>query len=518
MKKQADLFGFAQPQTPLNHPPRWCLSTNHLNMMYMLSAGLVMSPKGFGKKYYTDSLKIFPGWIPLFADVIPKQIIHNSTIEDAHLKPCVVTINLASLKGRVKIFSRDGITREIAFPGEIDRNVACLLVPAPLPTCWIDAIVFKSKEDKQSCTKDAQNFPNVPLIDFNSEVDPRLLAGSTAETLPSGDPNLSNLDESPDIAIAAGGMMAMLFQFANLGECAVKACRLAFDGEENVAASITDPLIKALYDWRKTGNVPSEVEIQPKLFWGSVNKVAGSRSAVDTLNPLDMVLKFLDDAKISLDGKQQVALIKLSDELRAISGFADSTITEIFERHSKLFSRAMTLFFLRQESEDLIEFRHPLLTENDYIVAAMLFAARDGWISLPSKVREQPGMNAAVSHRMAAMAHRLSGTGIDLGNSPPRCFPLRELFAPGAKGWSAKQKEAALDLAQESKWDCIHTKVSLGKGDYRMIIDGSGTHILIPGVVKAVVSEVDIKKFFLRLEIARVTKKLDKKIRKMLPL
>jgi len=100
--------------------------------------------------------------------------------------------------------------------------------------------------------------------------------------------------------------------------------------------------------------------------------------------------------------------------------------------------------------------------------------------------------------------------------SPPRCTPLRELLTPGVKGWTLKQREAALLLARESKWDFVYTKISLGKGDYQLVIDGSGAHILLPGEVKAVETEVDMKQFFKRLPEVKITGKTDRKIREVL--
>ncbi len=126
--------------------------------------------------------------------------------------------------------------------------------------------------------------------------------------------------------------------------------------------------------------------------------------------------------------------------------------------------------------------RHPLLNEVDYLAASILFAARDGWIGLPLILRDVSGLQEAVSHHMAQLAHRIVKSGIDLG-TPPNCpRPLRALFIPGDKGWSAKQRDAALLLARELKWtECIQTRILLGKGDYRIIVDGTGVQIMLPG-------------------------------------
>jgi len=56
----------SDPRTLVSTPKTGILVTNHLNLMYMLAAGLLMPPSGFGGKYYGDTLAAFPGWLPVF--------------------------------------------------------------------------------------------------------------------------------------------------------------------------------------------------------------------------------------------------------------------------------------------------------------------------------------------------------------------------------------------------------------------------------------------------------------------
>ena len=120
------------------------------------------------------------------------------------------------------------------------------------------------------------------------------------------------------------------------------------------------------------------------------------------------------------------------------------------------------------------------LGEADWLVAAILFGVRDGWMSLPLRLRDHPGLADAVSHRMARMSHRISGTGLELGEPPARIRPLRELFGDGS-AWRAREKSAALGLARTQKWDCVHTRINLGPGEYRLTVKGGSTVIELPG-------------------------------------
>jgi hypothetical protein len=244
--------------------------------------------------------------------------------------------------------------------------------------------------------------------------------------------------------------------------------------------------------------------------------VAACRFSDVPSTPQDVVLDYLESASAGMDERMKLALVKLLKDLRTIASFTDSTITEIFERHPKSFSRVLTLFFLREKCADLLSFKHPLLTESDRIAAAILFAARDGWLGLPLQLRNFPGSQAAILHRMAAMAHRMASTGLNLGSPPSRPLPLRELFLLGAKGWSVAQNDAALLLARECKWNCIQTRVSLGKGDYRLVVDGCGMHIIVAGEAKAVATEIDREQFFSALASAPISDKQDRKVRDLL--
>ena len=149
-------------------PASGLLVTNHLNLMYMLAAGLVMPPAKFGDKYYRDTLGSFPGWIPLFIGRVPAAAIYSSAREAGHLRPAVLEIGLAGLSGRVLALGPE--LRELRFPDQLDGNERLLLVPAPLPSSRIAAAVFRSQEDRLACEADAKDFGNVPLRNVRRRV------------------------------------------------------------------------------------------------------------------------------------------------------------------------------------------------------------------------------------------------------------------------------------------------------------------------------------------------------------
>lgn len=188
--------------------------------------------------------------------------------------------------------------------------------------------------------------------------------------------------------------------------------------------------------------------------------------------------------------KQRTALHGLAGDHDDLLGNGPSTFTELLEQHGRPFSRAMLLFFLRDHGEELLDLRHPRLKPMDLAIAALLFGAAAGWMGMPAAVRATPGLQAAVAHRMARLAHRSSGSALALGDPPERPQCLRESFLSTTWG-KAQQEAAGLLLRGLGRADLLRTRISLGKGDYRLQVDGRGAHLLLDGEVKAVTVEPD---------------------------
>ncbi len=524
----AELFHATDVPATAKAPESGLLVTNHLNLMYMLAAGLVMPPAGFGSKYYRDTLGDFPGWVPLFIGKVSGEAIESSVREAGHLRPCVIEVGLAGLSGRMFAFGDDGLD-EIRFPDRLRGTERVLLVPAPLPLSRIASIVFQSKDDKQACEADAGEFGNVPLALFKRRTSKELLFTRAANTPWPPAEGPEERTTPLQLPFAAGGVMAMLLRFANLGERAVRACRIAFDPDEGGALPPADdhPILAGLGAWIREGMAPLPAPVsseqdridlqnasQAKLFWESVQRLVEWRDAGCAGSAEAVLIEHLASAIADLDPRLRAGVGKLHDTLVSLTGLGDATASELFERHDTPLARAMTLFLLRSDCADLLDYESDRLAEPDWLAAAILFGVRDGWMNLPLWLRGGRELADAISHRMAHLSHRIAGTGIELGEAPPRVFPLRELFGDGLT-WHSREKSAALALARMQKWDCIHTRISLRAGEYRLVVKGGTASIEVPGEPR-ISPEVDLDRFFELLSGARLDYATEAKVRKSL--
>ena len=523
----ADSPLFAQASAgPARRPPRHgVLCTNHLNLAYMLSCGLLMPPSGFGEKYYRDPLGYYPGWIPLFPRRVFADALDLATSEVSHLRPCLARVRLDLLSGRA-LAVRDDI-EEIEFPGGCSSDDQAYLIPAPLPVHWIDRILYRCAEDRAASEADAQEFGNVPLGDFPRKVDKRRFTDARRDPWPESR-EIPAFNPSLPVVQTAGGIAAMLLHVANRGNHGVTACRLAFDPRDQDAPLPAIPLLRPLRSWLLEGIAPSpgvndragngqarEDEAQSQIFWQAVDCLTQWRGSGSAGSAKEILIGHLRESSQGFGDGLRRKFLGFADALEAMTGFGNLESSEVLRQHPTPFSRALTLFLVRESCADLIEYKHPLLTEADWLAVAILFAARDGWERLPLSVRQFPGLSEAVAHRMARMAHSLMRTGINLGDAPARCRPLRELFSASLE-WNSRQRDAAMVLADKSGWDCIRTTISLGRGEYRLRVSAEDVQLVLRGEPKSVYTEFDRDRFYESIASERVPLELEAKVRRML--
>ena len=127
--------------------------------------------------------------------------------------------------------------------------------------------------------------------------------------------------------------MAMLLLFANLGERAVRASRVAFDPEDCTPCPADDhPILAGLGTWFREGvaslPTPADSEAdrvslqnasQTRLFWGAVERLVEWRDAGRVGSAETVLIDHLAAAAASLDPRLQAGVRKLHDTLVSLT-------------------------------------------------------------------------------------------------------------------------------------------------------------------------------------------------------
>lgn len=459
-----DLFQSSGAQPQVVTSGDWKIVLEQRNLMYMLAAGMVMSPKGLAGKYYEDSLAVCPGWIPIFKGNVPSGAIEQAESEGKSSRPVTASIGINAISGEVYACTGSGAPRQIQFPDGLKPDDTILLIPAPLPATWLTGLEFVCASDKDMWEESIREFGNVSGGDLGL----RLCAPPVVDELPNWPIDVAGVEErdhSPDLALAFGGCLGVLYRLMGRSEEGVRIARYAFGDDAKLSDDLDDlfkPMVKA-------GFASTEPDGVSEYFWKPVEALAKVRTGTVSRSHLDALLDSLDELAAEADGKAASGLRKLAGELRDVTGFSDKSISEIFERYPKRISRAMLLFALRSSVDGLLEFEYDMLSHQDYLAAAILFGTRDGWIGLSKELKSMPDLSRVVCHLMAEMEHERRGSGITLGEPPKREESLWELLVAEPMPWRSIVQKAAIELASRQKWtDCIRTTIKLKAGEYQL--------------------------------------------------
>jgi len=497
----------------------WRFVTNQSNLLYSFAAGMVMSPGGYGHKYYIDNLQVLPGWIPLFRGRIPEGAL-SKPIEEGHGRiVCAAVVSLAGMFGRAYGMGNDGVIGELKLEQGIPEDLEVLFVRAPFPVGRIEKVEFRNKEEKAAYLANEKNYGNLVSGGISLGINATLLKrGNAREWPPEGSSSLTGDEVSVGISQAYGGICAVLGHLSNRSDYALRAVKIGFDPD---SSSENDRLLSMLAAWCRTGDAAKLEDNAIRVLFELAERIAMAKT--NDADALDVLVDFLEaPGDDSMDDEARKRLQALAKDVRGLASFGDSTISEIFGKHTKYFSRAVMLFALREHCSDLLEFRRQvrdskLFSEKDEVAAAVLFGAREGWLGLSAELKNVRRLANVISHRMAALAHRMADSGVEFGEAPGRPKFLRERFVSNGVPFGKIEMRAAVEVARKRKWDCLQTVVTLGKGDYRMKIDGRGMHIEFNGDAKSVETVVDADRFLEQLAMEADDPSLVKEAMKHLP-
>ena len=478
----------------------WLIATNHLNVLYMLAAGMVMGPAGFAGKHYHDPSSVFPGLIPVFCNAVPETAVHQAVSEKKHLRPCIVEIDLAGLAGPAGLVSWDGVVTSAALPFGIGSETGALLVPAPLPMTVVKRLMFRSSADRKEFETAARSFANVDLTGLSIEVSEQAFSSVSPVVWPlpaqPEDSAPSVVDQPPVCGAAIGGALTMLYQLANRSDLCSSAFRIACGAGTAVDndAVQRDPVLAELAPWVESGCPRPDSPVQARLFWGGVQAVLEARLSGSTERPVDTILGYLElQIGVAQETGLQSRLERLISDMRSTFGLGGGTISQLFERHKGTLSRPLLMFCLRERCLDLLEFSHPDLKDEELILAAVLFGVRDGWVGLPSELRTPEGVSRFVEYRMFEAEGHQRSVRMSLEPAPPRPLPLRELLANSQGVWSEARRGSFAEVVSRLGWhDCIVSRVRLPPGQYRLNVSPDGIEVVVRGNIKPPTVEIDV--------------------------
>lgn len=371
---------------------RWFLPTNTDNLKMMVAQGLITSPDGFSpNKYYRDELENYPGFIPLFKNIIPEKTLKLIVSEQDNMMACLIEIDL------------------IKIPSVKETLETPLLLLAPLPLSCIKQIIFKSIADKKSLENEqklSSNFILAELKLHHSKTDQKLFTqepelSDTNDTLVKNDENRLKVDYKKIYAF--GGLLISLFYFAKNGEISQQTYQKNLDKEQ------PDDKHRACISHYFYGEVNDSDELQ-KMYNALMDTIISGKNFKDDM--IDLL-----ESKIWGD-KLKSRTQELATNLREFEN-NNTTISAKFEAAKSPLEKLLFMMFYRQTGKELMQYQIDSFTEEDYVLFAMMFGVRDKFIKSAKFIREYANLQNFISFKMAEYAHKNRGSDIEF-KAPPQ--------------------------------------------------------------------------------------------------
>ena len=424
---------------------RWFIPTNTENLKMIIAQGLISSPKGF-QKYYKDLLEIHPGYILVFKNTIPSEMLKYVTSEDDSLTSCILEIDIKNIDTGTLFALSDEKWVEVSIADIDNSSYDIFLIPAPMPLSTISKVIFKTEKDKKSFEDDAKLYSNLPISEIKlhyAKTDEKLfnpkvsITDISINSLKNAELNiLEHSDYTKTYAI--GGLLANLFYFAKNGQLSQKILD-AWLANKRPDHFEDYGVFDYLHEYQKL----SEDSLESEIYAGILKQLIFSKAFKE-----GMITYLQSDAT-----KQKIA-----NKLIQFDAMSEKPFSEEYIEATTRYGKMLLMLFHRDDTESLIELRLDALHEEDYVVYGMLFGIRDKFIKTPKFIREYNGLQNYISAYMANYYHKSSNTGIEFKTPKKPLSVMQMLKSDRFKEYFAKE------FGME---DCFQTVVP--KTDYAVV-------------------------------------------------
>ena len=520
---------------------KWYFVTNHQNVLMYLAMNTISSTFTTDeKKYYLDSLKEYPGWIPLFSHKLPDSIINQSQRgsegSKVNLKPVLLEIDLTHYNDNLYVYSgsqskwielNTSQLNDEMFIANANIDTSVILIPSQLATGYISSIKVLTTETKKNIEDKAEDTNNVNISAYKINLNKRLFEGkSVSELLPSDNvaiPSVEHLSINYKSVNAIAGVYAVLGLLANVNSQALQAL---FNLLKQPSLSHTSSEVKENSDSDNSAYLDKEDNVRnnPK----PLNEIVANfcrwalQPSIEISDPASKV--FIDTVKIIIDSTNTVRskerIIELlksqaRDEqsqqfvadLSGKLGLSSKPFDELMETYStRQLNRVLLMFFYAEDIERFLDLDKSKLNEVEVVLAAILLALNVGWLKLPSWMKSYANIEQPISFIMTKLGqlHKGLNSSTDPDNLNNNLetvsinfddidFPMPIRYLLMGK-WNKPQQDAAKVLIKEQKWDCIDYEVIFPQGNYEF--DTTKTYLKIRSKSEINVKEiVDQDKF-----------------------
>lgn len=375
----------------------WHIATNHLNLAYMTSIGMVPPVSFLGSKYYHDCLAWFGDYIPLFKK-IPQNVHEYNIDEDKRtLKPCTLTLKKSFIDELIKRQIKElpafinGAWQMIDIHHDELNGAEVILVPTPISLSDVDGVVFKNIDDEnifQERLLNSANSLSLPIKKANE----KLFNQKNTQDDVGAYQNLGLLFRLPpleplnqNLANAITAIINHLMILSNTNQKAGQLLNYIHHGGSLFDSNDKDDvLLQDIGNWVRHSGKYQTMSNVGQVVLQLIEALIVHKNNTEFASKKDIVLQTL--AQIS-SNEQSLAFV---EEIKEYLRFTNASTDDLLRKYPKPLQRSVILFISR---DDVLELWQKTgiytseLGEIDMLLASLLFAVATGWQGLSKEFK-----------------------------------------------------------------------------------------------------------------------------------
>ncbi|MBX3007656.1 MAG: hypothetical protein KF816_06465 [Melioribacteraceae bacterium] len=382
--------------------------TNSENLKNILTVGIIPDINGY-KKYYEDSLRLFPGYIPLVKDKIPINIINKKNGKDSSILIVLVEIVCLGLWGIGRTKNQTNINNEIFDSAECENgnispqisqeifsidekydNYDYFLITPPISLSNIKSIIFPDNKSKNDFLSQSSVLSSINIGDIKIKTDKKLFSLDKNFLL---EP-FENINVSLDYTkiYSFGGGIASLFNFTCISATANEAFQKLAKQELDI-------------NFEEATNIDFL-----KLFFESTSSNIKHKIISILINSKDFksdIINYLEEYGNSESSDKGKRAKEIADSLLNFIQKKEFTVSEYIKRSKSHLEKCLIVLFNKENLNDFLQTRpayYELLSGEDIVIIAFLLGIKDKYFRIPSEIKSFNGLQNFISDVMVSYA------------------------------------------------------------------------------------------------------------------
>ena len=473
--------------------------TNEENLKQIIISGQIRTREAFFK-YYQDFLDFCPGFLPLFIDKLPSNIL-SSCRENETVNTVILELNLSleDLKNQIKAYINENWIRE-GKPLELDEEALVIFVDKALSINKVSKVYFENKQQLSAfkANKGTLNNFDIDVLKYGAKKSLFIQKNSAIlDSLKFETTDLhSNNKEAYQNADSKTACLAYLINYLpRVDESVALIDAISNNNPLNITFDLLPPPLKCLPQWINSSKMPDD-----NLDMQLPSAILNCLTHLDSTQGLSSATLLELNKYWEIDGQAGQRLSARLSEIKNILSSNGSVEDFFLDKNMK--SSVLRGFCLLMLYHDSLEDpnlsegnkQHWNINREDLLFRGIFYAVWKGWMKFEKRPKDKK--NVALLNNFQEYLYN----GCFIGEKKEFKFTPMGKTGEWAKDlllrqkWTKKERDYALLIAKKRNLSCLEYEIKSNKDNLTKLTMENNFYAKFKGFIE-IKKKIDEKEF-----------------------